>query len=244
MRILVTGGAGYIGSVVAGELLEAGHEVLVFDNLSRGYRQAVPKHAELIVGDLADRSSLEQVFRSRTIDAVMHFAALIEAGESMKAPEWFFRNNTPPALRELTLFQCRRCCWSRSRRSASTRDTSYSQDSAGRSWTSGPCQYLRYRLPHARRHLCSRLYSRKRSCARPLAGAACAGESLREFRSPHLQSRQRTGLQCARGGRSSAGSYRPRHSCNRIASSRGRSGSADCELGKNSSQPRLATEIP
>jgi UDP-glucose 4-epimerase len=98
MRILVTGGAGYIGSVVAGELLEAGHEVLVFDNLSRGYRQAVPKHAELIVGDLADRSSLEQVFQSRTIDAVMHFAALIEAGESMKAPESFFRNNTANAL--------------------------------------------------------------------------------------------------------------------------------------------------
>lgn len=98
MRILITGGAGYIGSVVAGELLQAGHEVVVFDNLSRGHRRAVPKNAELIVGDLADRARLDQLLSSRPVDAVMHFAALIEAGESMKAPERFFRNNTANAL--------------------------------------------------------------------------------------------------------------------------------------------------
>ena len=98
MRVLVTGGAGYIGSVVAEELLQAGHQVVVFDNLSRGHRQAVPKNAELVVGDTADRAGLDQLFRSRAIDAVMHFAALIEAGESMKAPEEFFRNNTSNAL--------------------------------------------------------------------------------------------------------------------------------------------------
>ena len=98
MRILVTGGAGYIGSVVYEELLQAGHEVVVFDNLSRGHRQAVPKKAELVVGDLADRACLDELFRSRAIDSVMHFAALIEAGESMKAPEQFFRNNTANAL--------------------------------------------------------------------------------------------------------------------------------------------------
>src|ERR1700758_5244934 len=102
MRILVTGGAGYIGSVVAEELLLAKHQVVVFDNLSRGHRQAVPKDAELIVGDLADRDCIDQLFRSRggssPIDAVMHFAALIEAGESMKTPESFFRNNTANAL--------------------------------------------------------------------------------------------------------------------------------------------------
>src|SRR5271166_1600057 len=98
MRILVTGGAGYIGSVVAGELLQAGHDVIVFDNLSRGHRQAVPKNAELVVGDLADRARLDQMLSSRAIDAVMHFAALIEAGESMKTPEKFFRNNTANAL--------------------------------------------------------------------------------------------------------------------------------------------------
>src|SRR4030081_2994886 len=98
MRVLVTGGAGYIGSVVAEELLQAGHDVVVFDNLSRGHRQAVPKNADLVVGDLADRACLDQLLRSRTVDAVMHFAALIEAGESMKAPEEFFRNNTSNAL--------------------------------------------------------------------------------------------------------------------------------------------------
>lgn len=98
MKILVTGGAGYIGSVVADELLQAGHKVVVFDNLSRGHRQAVPKNAELVVGDAADRPCLDQLLRSRAIDAVMHFAALIEAGESMKAPENFFRNNTANAL--------------------------------------------------------------------------------------------------------------------------------------------------
>src|SRR4030081_1289610 len=98
MRVLVTGGAGYIGSVVAEELLQAGHDVVVFDNLSRGHRQAVPKNADLVVGDLADRACLDQLLRSRTVDAVMHFAALIEAGESMKVPEEFFRNNTSNAL--------------------------------------------------------------------------------------------------------------------------------------------------
>jgi UDP-glucose 4-epimerase len=98
MRVLVTGGAGYIGSVVADELLQAGYAVVVFDNLSRGHRQAVPKDAELVVGDLADRGALDGLFQSRAFHAVMHFAALIEAGESMKAPEQFFRNNTANAL--------------------------------------------------------------------------------------------------------------------------------------------------
>ncbi len=98
MKVLVTGGAGYIGSVVADELLSAGHQVVVFDNLSRGHRQAVPRTAELVVGELADRAALDRLVRSAAFDAVMHFAALIEAGESMKAPEQFFRNNTANAL--------------------------------------------------------------------------------------------------------------------------------------------------
>lgn len=102
MRVLVTGGAGYIGSVVADELLQAGHQVIVFDNLSRGHRRAVPHRAELAVGELADRASLDRLFQRYPVDAVMHFAALIEAGESMKAPEVFFRNNTANAL---TLFE-------------------------------------------------------------------------------------------------------------------------------------------
>ena len=98
MKVLVTGGAGYIGSVVVEELLLAGHQVVVLDNLSRGNRQAVPPQAELVVGDLADRPLLDQLLRVAAINAVMHFAALIEAGESMKAPGQFFRNNTANAL--------------------------------------------------------------------------------------------------------------------------------------------------
>jgi UDP-glucose 4-epimerase len=98
MKVLVTGGAGYIGSVVAEQLLAAGHQVIVIDDLSRGHRQAVPKGAELVVGDLADREKLAALFHSHSFDAVLHFAAFIEAGESMKFPETFFRNNTANAL--------------------------------------------------------------------------------------------------------------------------------------------------
>ncbi len=102
MTVLVTGGAGYIGSVVVGQLVKAGHQVVVLDNLSRGHRQAVPNGADLVVGDLADRSLLDHVLSTQQFHAIMHFAALIEAGESMKAPEQFFRNNT---LNTLTLLE-------------------------------------------------------------------------------------------------------------------------------------------
>jgi UDP-glucose 4-epimerase len=98
MNILVTGGAGYIGSVVAEQLLGAGHHVVVFDNLSRGHRLAVPQGAELVVGELDDRACLDGLLRSRRTEAVMHFAALIEAGASMRAPSEFFRNNTANTL--------------------------------------------------------------------------------------------------------------------------------------------------
>src|SRR5271169_2136075 len=98
MKVLVTGGAGYIGSVVAEQLLSAGHQVIVIDNLSRGHRQAVPMGAELVVGDLADKEKLTTLFRLHHFEAVLHFAAFIEAGESMKYPEMFFRNNTANAL--------------------------------------------------------------------------------------------------------------------------------------------------
>jgi len=98
MRLLVTGGAGYIGSVVAQQLLAAGHQVTIIDNLSRGHRQAVPSGAELVVGDLSDKEQLRQLFGTHGFEGVLHFAAFIEAGESMKAPETFFRNNTANAL--------------------------------------------------------------------------------------------------------------------------------------------------
>jgi UDP-glucose 4-epimerase len=94
----VTGGAGYVGGTVAELLLQKGHEVAVYDNLCHGHRSMVPAKAEWIEGELADRSKLEQVFSSRTFDGVMHFAALIEAGESMKKPELYFRNNSASTL--------------------------------------------------------------------------------------------------------------------------------------------------
>jgi UDP-glucose 4-epimerase len=98
LKVLVTGGAGYIGSVVVAELLKSGHEVVVYDNLTHGYSEAVPDAAQLIAGDVADRQKLDSIFRSRRIDAVMHFAALIEAGESMRVPERYFQNNTAATL--------------------------------------------------------------------------------------------------------------------------------------------------
>nr|MBI2905930.1 UDP-glucose 4-epimerase GalE [Chloroflexota bacterium] len=93
MNFLVTGGAGYIGSVTSAELIAAGHAVTVFDNLSRGHRAAVPQGARFVHGDIADRTALAEVFASEKFDAVLHFASLIEAGESMKDPAAFFRAN-------------------------------------------------------------------------------------------------------------------------------------------------------
>lgn len=98
MKILVTGGAGYIGSLVATDLIGIGKEVVVYDNLSTGHERAVPKGALLVKGELSDRDLLKSVIREHGIDGVMHFAASIEAGESMKVPEKFFRNNTANTL--------------------------------------------------------------------------------------------------------------------------------------------------
>jgi UDP-glucose 4-epimerase len=97
-RVLVTGGAGYIGSVITAQLLQQGFEVVVLDNLSNGSKKAVPSGAKLVQGDLADRAALEQLFREKTFDAVMHFAAFMDVGESMKFPEKYFRNNTANTL--------------------------------------------------------------------------------------------------------------------------------------------------
>ena len=97
MRILVTGGAGYIGGTVAQLLLNQNHQVVIYDNLSHGHRSMLPPQAEFVQGDIADRSALEEIL-SHGIDGVMHFAALIEAGESMKRPELYFRNNSASTL--------------------------------------------------------------------------------------------------------------------------------------------------
>lgn len=97
MNILVTGGAGYIGGTVAATLLAKGHSVTVYDNLCHATRAMVPEGAEFVQGDVADRPRLETLLGSG-FDGVLHFAALIEAGESMAKPEVYFRNNSAATL--------------------------------------------------------------------------------------------------------------------------------------------------
>lgn len=90
MKVLVTGGAGYIGSITVKRLLEAGHEVVVFDNLEFGHKEVVT--CPLIVGNLLKKEDLEQL-NSYTFDAVVHFAAYLQVAESMKDPYKYFQNN-------------------------------------------------------------------------------------------------------------------------------------------------------
>lgn len=98
MNVLVTGGAGYIGSVSVKLLLDAGHEVVVFDNLERGHRAAVDPRATLVVGDLRDPDPIREAMLSARPDAVMHFAAYAYVGESMADPMLYFRNNVQGGL--------------------------------------------------------------------------------------------------------------------------------------------------
>ena len=98
MNILVTGGAGYVGGTVSRLLLAAGHQVTIFDDFCHSRRSAVPEGARLIEGELADRPLLERTLSIGRFDGVLHFAALIEAGESMRIPEVYFRNNTAGTL--------------------------------------------------------------------------------------------------------------------------------------------------
>lgn len=98
MKVLVTGGAGYIGGTVARLLLHKGHAVTVFDNLCHSRRSALPAEVTFVEGDLADRALVEETLSRGKFDGVMHFAALIEAGESMKRPELYFRSNTVATL--------------------------------------------------------------------------------------------------------------------------------------------------
>jgi UDP-glucose 4-epimerase len=98
MNIFVTGGAGYIGSATAEALITAGHVVTVYDSLVTGHRGAIPARAEFIHASLDDSHALAEALTSIKYDAVMHFAAFIEAGESMKDPGRFFRNNFTNSL--------------------------------------------------------------------------------------------------------------------------------------------------
>ncbi len=97
MKVLVTGGAGYIGSHVVRQLGEAGHDIVVYDNLSTGYEWAVT-FGKLVVGDLADIDALDQLFEQYKFEAVLHFAAHIVVPESVENPLKYYRNNTRNTL--------------------------------------------------------------------------------------------------------------------------------------------------
>jgi UDP-glucose 4-epimerase len=92
MKVMVVGGAGYIGSHMVQMLLADGHQVITFDNLSGGFRDAV-LGGEFVEGDLADRAALDTVFARHRPDAVLHFASFIQVGESVKLPDKYYRNN-------------------------------------------------------------------------------------------------------------------------------------------------------
>ena len=98
MKVLVTGGAGYIGSISSEVLLKHGHEVVVFDNLSQGHRAAVPADAEWVQGDLASPQEICEAVGQHRPDAVMHFAAHSLVGESMDAPFAYLRDNVMNGL--------------------------------------------------------------------------------------------------------------------------------------------------
>ena len=98
MKILVTGGAGYIGSVVVEQLIEAGEEVIVFDNLYQGHQAAIHPDATFIEGDLADRAAVDAVFEQHQPEAIMHFASHTLVGESMEQPFLYLGENVTNGL--------------------------------------------------------------------------------------------------------------------------------------------------
>jgi UDP-glucose 4-epimerase len=98
MKVLVTGGAGYVGSTSTAELIKAGHSVVVFDNLSQGHRAAVHPAAALVEGDLSNLAEVEKVFSDHQPEAVMHFAARSLVGESMQSPFLYIGENITNAL--------------------------------------------------------------------------------------------------------------------------------------------------
>ncbi len=98
MRVLVAGGAGYIGSHTVRALLRAGREVVVFDNLSTGHEGALPDGAKLVRGDILSGDDLDRAFAEGPFDALMHFAAKISVGESVAEPETYYRENVQGSL--------------------------------------------------------------------------------------------------------------------------------------------------
>jgi UDP-glucose 4-epimerase len=107
MRVLVTGGAGYIGSVVVEELLSRGHAPVVYDNLSKGHRESVAPGVEFILGELVDRRTLERVFAEHRIEAVVHMAADSLVGEAFCDPAKYYSNNVTASLVMLEAMRAR-----------------------------------------------------------------------------------------------------------------------------------------
>jgi len=105
MRVLVTGGAGYVGSHTVRALAGAGHEVVVFDNLSTGHAAAVDGRARLVVGELSDREQLAGLVKREGVEAVLHFAASIEVGVSVRDPLLFYDNNVANTIGLLRVMQ-------------------------------------------------------------------------------------------------------------------------------------------
>ena len=101
MKIMVTGGAGYVGSHCVRALCNAGHEVVVYDNLRAGHQPAVDARAPLVEADLADRATLENTVKGAGFEAVMHFAASVDVGESVKCPLTYYENNVVNTIRLL-----------------------------------------------------------------------------------------------------------------------------------------------
>lgn len=115
MKIFVTGGSGYIGSVVVHRLVDRGYEVVVFDNLERGHRESVDPRARLIVGDLRNVAEINAAMQEARPDAVMHFAAYALVGESMANPMMYFTNNVGGGVNLLAAMEsvgCRRIIFS------------------------------------------------------------------------------------------------------------------------------------
>jgi UDP-glucose 4-epimerase len=107
VRVLVTGGAGYIGSVVTEELVKDGHEVVVYDNLVKGHRGAVVEGASLVEGDLLDAQQLRQTLKDNGVEAVIHMAAYSLVGESCEQPSKYYQNNVVAGLVLLdTMLEC------------------------------------------------------------------------------------------------------------------------------------------